>query len=106
MVMDFAALPPEITSTLVWTGPGSAPLMAAATAYANLAAEVSTTATSWESIITTLTTDAWTGGGSSAAAAAAQPIVTYLTDTAAALEQASAAASSSAAAFEAAYAGW
>ncbi|WP_232078822.1 PPE family protein [Mycobacterium florentinum] len=103
--MDFAALPPEITSTLVWTGPGSAPLMAAATAYANLAAEVSTTATSWESIITTLTTDAWTGGGSSAAAAAAQPIVTYLTDTAAALEQASAAASSSAAAFEAAYAG-
>ncbi|WAC92693.1 PPE family protein, SVP subgroup [Mycobacterium sp. Aquia_213] len=103
--MDFAALPPEITSTLVWTGPGSAPLMAAATAYANLAAEVSTTATSWESIITTLTTDAWTGGGSSAAATAAQPIVTYLTDTAAALEQASSAAASSAAAFEAAYAG-
>lgn len=105
MVMDFAALPPEITSTLVWSGPGSAPLMAAATAYANLGAEVSTTATSWESIITTLTTDVWTGGGSSAAATAAQTIVTYLTDAAAALEQAGSAASASAAAFEAAYAG-
>lgn len=105
MVMDFAALPPEITSTLVWSGPGSAPLMAAAAAYANLGAEVSTTATSWESIITTLTTDVWTGAGSSAAAAAAQTIVTYLTDAAAALEQAGSAASASAAAFEAAYAG-
>ncbi|CQD19935.1 PPE family protein [Mycobacterium lentiflavum] len=105
MVMDFAALPPEITSTLVWSGPGSAPLMAAATAYANLAAEVSTTATSWESIISLLTTEAWTGGGSAAAATAAQPIVTYLTDTATALEQASSAAASSAAAFEAAHAG-
>ncbi|MEZ0354105.1 PPE family protein [Mycobacterium sp. pR1184] len=103
--MDFAALPPEITSTLVWSGPGSAPLMAAATAYANLAAEVSTTATSWESIISLLTTEAWTGGGSAAAAAAAQPILTYLTDTATALEQASSAAASSAAAFEAAHAG-
>ena len=105
MVFEFAALPPEITSTLIWTGPGSAPLMAAAGAYANLAAEVSTTATSWESIITSLTTDMWTGGGSSAAAAAAQPIVTYLTDTATALEQASSAATASAAAFEAAHAG-
>ncbi|WAJ44184.1 PPE domain-containing protein [Mycobacterium sp. Aquia_216] len=104
MVFDFAALPPEITSTLVWSGPGSAPLMAAATAYANLAAEVSTTATSWDSIISSLTTDQWTGGGASAAAAAAQPIVTYLTDTATALEQAGSAASASAAAFEAAHA--
>lgn len=104
MVMDFAALPPEITSTLVWTGPGSAPFMAAATAYANLAAEVGTTASSWESIISLLTTEQWTGGGSAAAATAAQPIVTYLTDTAAALEQASSAAASSAAAFEAAHA--
>ncbi|WP_081662337.1 PPE family protein, partial [Mycobacterium simiae] len=104
MVFEFAALPPEITSTLVYSGPGSAPLMAAAGSYANLAAEVSTTATSWESIISLLTTEQWTGGGSAAAAAAAAPIVTYLTETAAALEQASAAASASAAAFEAAHA--
>lgn len=105
MVFDFAAMPPEVTSTLVYTGPGAAPLMAAAASYANLAAEVSSTATQWESIISLLTTESWTGGGSAAAAAAAQPIITYLTETAATLEQASAQATASAAAFEAAYMG-
>lgn len=105
MVFDFAAMPPEITSTLVYAGPGTAPLMAAAAAYANLAAEVSSTATQWESIISLLTTESWTGGGSAAAAAAAQPIITYLTETAATLEQTSAQATASAAAFETAYMG-
>ncbi|MCA2245604.1 PPE family protein [Mycobacterium sp. WUMAC-067] len=104
MVLDFSAIPPEVTSSLMYAGAGSAPLMAAATAYANLAAEVSTTATQWESIISLLTTEQWTGGGSAAAAAAAQPIVTYLTETATTLEQASAQATASAAAYEAAFA--
>ena len=105
MVFDFAAMPPEMTSSLVYAGAGAAPLMAAAAAYANLAAEVSSTATQWESIVSLLTTENWTGGGSAAAAAAAQPIITYLTETAATLEQASAQATASAAAFEAAYMG-
>ena len=35
----------------MYTGRGLGPLMAAAAAYNNLAAEVSTTATQWESII-------------------------------------------------------
>lgn len=104
MVLDFSAMPPEITSSLMYAGAGSAPLMAAATAYANLAAEVSATATQWESIISLLTTEQWTGGGSAAAAAAAQPIVSYLTETATTLEQASAQATASAAAYEAAFA--
>ena len=88
----------------MYTGAGAGPMMAAAASYANLAAEVSTTATQWESIMSTLTTGSWTGGGSAAAAAAAQPIVAYLNETAAALEQASAQATASAAAYEAAYA--
>lgn len=104
MVLSFAAIPPEITSSLIYSGAGAAPLMAAATSYANLAAEVSTTATQWESIIALLTSEQWTGGGSAAAAAAAQPIVTYLTETATTLEQASAQATASAAAFEAVFA--
>lgn len=104
MVLSFAAIPPEITSSLIYSGAGAAPLMAAATAYANLAAEVSTTATQWESIVALLTSEQWTGGGSAAAATAAQPIVTYLTETAATLEQASAQATASAAAFEAVFA--
>ncbi|OBG54523.1 MULTISPECIES: PPE family protein [unclassified Mycobacterium] len=104
MVLDFAAIPPEITSSLMYAGAGAGPLMAAAASYANLAAEVSATATQWESIVSLLTTENWTGGGSAAAAAAAQPIITYLTETATTLEQASAQATASAAAYEAAFA--
>jgi PPE-repeat protein len=103
MAIDFAALPPEITSSLMYSGAGAGPLMAAAAAYANLAAEVSATANQWESIISLLTTEQWTGGGSAAAATAAQPIVSYLTETATTLEQASAQATASAAAYEAAF---
>jgi len=104
MVLDFAAMCPEINSALMYAGAGAGPLMAAATAYNNLAAELSTTATQWESIITALTTEQWTGAGSAAAAAAAQPIVSWLTTTAAAAEQAGAQATASAAAYEAAFA--
>src|ERR1700733_5760571 len=104
MAIDFAALPPEINSTLIYTGPGAVPLMAAATAYANLAAEVSATANQWESIISLLTTEQWKGGGSAAAAAAAQPIVEYLTEPATTVGQAATQATASAAAFETAFA--
>ena len=51
MAFHFAAIPPEINSALMYTGAGSGPLLAASTAWSNLAAELSTTATSWESII-------------------------------------------------------
>ncbi|BBZ51324.1 PPE family protein [Mycobacterium heidelbergense] len=105
MVLDFAALPPEVNSALMYTGAGSGPLMAAATAWSNLAAELSTTATSWESIVGTLTGEQWTGAGSAAAAAAAQPYVSWLSTTATAAEQAATQASASAAAYEAAFTG-
>ncbi len=49
--IEFAAFPPEINSGLLYSGAGSGPLMAAGTAYNNLAAELSTAATSWESIV-------------------------------------------------------
>jgi PPE-repeat protein len=103
-MLDFAALPPEINSGLMYAGAGPGPLMAAAAAWSNLAAELGTTALSWESIITALTTEQWTGGGSAAAAAAAQPIHAWLTTTASAAEQAASQATASAAAYEAAYA--
>lgn len=105
MVLDFAALPPEINSSLMYAGAGSGPLMAAATAWSNLAAELSTTASSWESIVGTLTGEQWTGAGSAAAAAAAAPYISWLTTTSAAAEQAGAQASTAAAAYEAAFAG-
>ncbi|WP_156747906.1 PPE family protein, partial [Mycobacterium sp. E3198] len=105
MVLDFAALPPEINSGLMYAGAGSGPLMAAATAWSNLAAELSTTATSWDSIVGTLTGEQWTGAGSAAAASAAAPYISWLTTTSAAAEQAGAQASAAAAAYEAAFAG-
>ncbi len=105
MVLDFAGIPPEISSALMYTGAGSGPLMAAAAGWSNLAAELSTTATSWESIVGTLTTEQWTGLGSLGAAASAQPIVSWLTNAAAAAEQAATQATSSAAAYEAAFSG-
>ena len=103
MAFDFAALPPEVNSGLMYTGAGSGPLMAAATAWSNLAAELSTTASSWDSVIANLTSQQWTGAGSAAAVAASEPYVSWLTTTAAAAEQAAAQASASAAAYEAAF---
>ena len=103
MAFDFAALPPEANSALMYTGAGSGPMMAAASAWSNLAAELSTTATSWDSIIANLTTG-WTGAGSAAAAAAAQPYVGWLSTTAAAAEQAASQLSASAGAYETAFA--
>jgi PPE-repeat protein len=103
MSFEFAALPPEISSGLMYSGSGSGPLMAAGAAYNNLAAELSTAATSWESIMSTLTTESWTGVGSAAAAAATAPQIAWLGQTAAALEDAGAQAFASAAAYEAAF---
>ena len=63
MVFPFAALPPEVNSAFMYTGAGSGPLLAASTAWSNLAAELSTTATSWDSIIGTLTGEQSDGCG-------------------------------------------
>src|SRR3954447_26531529 len=101
--MSFAAFPPEIISGLLYSGAGAGPLMAAATAWNNLAAELSSTAAQYESIITSLTTEQWTGAGSAAAATAAQPYVSWLNSTAASAETAGAQAMSSAGAYEAAF---
>ena len=103
MVMDFGAIPPDVTSALMYSGAGSGPLMAAAASWSNLAAELSTAAAQWESITTTLTAEHWTGVGSTAAAASAESVVSWLTTAAAAAEHAGVQAASSAAAYEAAF---
>ena len=103
MAFDFAAIPPEITSALVYGGAGAVPLMAAAAAYNNLAAELSSHSDPMGVDHHDADHREWTGAGSAAAAAAAAPIVSWLTTSAAALEQAGAQATASAAAFEVAY---
>ncbi|OBG01476.1 PPE family protein [Mycolicibacter sinensis] len=102
--MDFGALPPEINSGRMYAGAGAAPMMAAAAAWNSLGAELSTTATSYQSAIAALTGEEWQGPASASMAAAVMPYVNWLNTTAAAAEQAAAQATASAAAFEAAFA--
>jgi PPE-repeat protein len=101
--MDFAALPPEINSGRMYAGPGAGPMMAAATAWNNLAAELSSTAAGYESVVSELTGEQWIGPASASMAAAVQPYVAWLNLTAGHAQHAAAQATASAAAFEAAF---
>ncbi|MBO0864417.1 MAG: PPE family protein, partial [Mycobacterium sp.] len=103
--MDFAALPPEINSALMYAGPGAGPLVAASAAWDQLAADLQSTASAYGSVISGLTGGAWQGPSSQAMAAAAAPHVAWLTATAGQAEQASAQAQAAAAAYEAAFMG-
>jgi PPE-repeat protein len=103
MVFDFGALPPEINSGKIYSGPGSAPLLGAATAWDALASELQTTAASYGSTIGELTSS-WQGPSSAAAANAAAPYTAWLTNTAAQAEQTASQAQAAAAAYEAAFA--
>jgi len=103
MVFDFGALPPEINSGKIYAGPGSAPLLAAATAWDALASELQTTAASYGSTIGELTTS-WQGPSSTAAASAAAPYTAWLSNSAVQAEQTASQAQAAAAAYEAAFA--
>jgi PPE-repeat protein len=104
MVFDFAARPPEVNSALIYAGPGSAPMMAAAAGWNNLAAELNTAATSYESVIAELTGGEWLGPASLAMAAAVEPYLAWMNTTATAAERAAAQATASAVAYQNAYA--
>ena len=103
-MLDFGALPPEVNSGRIYSGPGSAPLLAAATAWDALASELQTTAASYASTITELTSSGWQGPSSVAAADAAAPYTAWLSSTAAQAEQTASQAQVAAGAYEAAFA--
>lgn len=103
--MDFALLPPEINSGLMYAGPGSGTLMAASAGWDSLAADLQSTASAYSSLISGLTGGSWQGPASQAMAAAAAPHVAWLTATAGQAQQASAQAQAAAAAYEAAFVG-
>lgn len=102
--MDFAALPPEINSGLMYTGPGSAPMMTAAASWQNLAAEVSSAASDYGAVISGLTTGPWQGPASASMVAAAAPYLAWMSTTAAQAEQAATQAKAAAGAYETAFA--
>jgi PPE-repeat protein len=103
MVFDFAARPPEVNSTLIYSGAGAGPMMAAASTFSSLSSELSTNAAAYESVISQLTGSDWTGPSSTAAAAAAQQSINWLNTTSVQLQEAAAKATASAAAYEAAF---
>jgi PPE-repeat protein len=102
-VLDYGALPPEINSGRMYTGPGSGPLMAAASAWDSVAAELSTAATGYNSVITELTGSPWLGPASRAMMAAVAPYVSWISGAAAQAEEAASQARAAAAAFETAF---
>ncbi len=76
--MDYALLPPEVNSARIYTGPGSAPMLAAATAWDGLAVDLESTAAAYQSAISELTSGPWLGPSSASMAAAATPYVTWM----------------------------
>jgi PPE-repeat protein len=101
--MDFGALPPEINSARMYSGPGSAPMRTASAAWNLLAAELESAATQYQSTIDVLD-DEWLGPTSATMAAAVDPYITWMSTTGAQAEQTAAQASAAASAYEAAYA--
>jgi PPE-repeat protein len=102
--MDFAILPPEINSARMYTGPGSGSLLAAAGSWDSLAAELITTAETYESVVSGLTTLHWRGPASASMTATAAPYVGWLYTTAEQTQQTAMQARAAAAAFEQAFA--
>lgn len=102
--MAFGALPPEIISARMYSGPGSGPMMAAAAAWNGAASELNSTARSYGAVITRLTDEQWMGPASVSMAGAAAPYVAWMNGTAAQAELAGRQAQMAAAAYEQAYA--
>jgi PPE-repeat protein len=102
-VLDFGALPPEINSGRMYSGPGSGPMVVAATAWDALASELSSTATGYGSVVAELTGGQWLGPASKAMANAAAPYVAWLHGAAAQAEHTAAQAKEATAAYELAF---
>lgn len=103
-MLDFGVLPPEITSAQMYSGPGSGPLMVAASAWDTLAAHGSSFAQGYSSALSALEGQHWAGPAAAAMAAAAAPYVQWAASTAVKAERAASQLRAAAAAFEAAHA--
>jgi PPE-repeat protein len=103
-VFDFAALPPEINSGRMYAGPGSESMMVAATAWDELAAELGTAASGFNSVIDDLTSGPWVGPTSAQMVSAVVPYVSWMSTAAAQAEESASQARAAAAAFESAFA--
>jgi PPE-repeat protein len=97
--MDFLALPPEINSARIESGPGSAPLLAASSAWAALSRSLVDASTQMAVSLDSLTS-AWGGSASVTAISALDTYRTWLMETALHAAQVSGAAMMAATAYE------
>lgn len=102
-MFDFAALPPEINSSRMYSGPGSGPMMAAAAAWATVAGQLESVAAAYHSVTSTLSGQQWSGPASAAMAAAATRYMAWASMTAEQAEQTAAQIRAAAAAYETAF---
>jgi PPE-repeat protein len=100
--MSFLVLPPEINSALLSSGAGSSPMLAVASAWDALAAELGAAASSFSSVTSGLTGQAWQGPASAAMSAAAAPYTNFLSAASAQAQGAAGQVRAVAGAFEAA----
>lgn len=98
-----AGLPPEVISGLMYTGPGSGPMLAAAAAWDGLAGELHTTAVGFQSAVSALTAT-WLGPSALAMASASAPYVAWLHASATQAEMVAMQAKAAASAFDTAFA--
>jgi PPE-repeat protein len=101
--MSFMMFPPEVNSALMYAGAGSGPLMAAASAWNELAADLETTANSYQAVIQQLTGGPWLGPSSVQMTSATAPFIAWMQASSVQAAQTSAQASLAAAAYEGAF---
>lgn len=101
--MFYAAFPPEINSGRMYSGAGSQPLLAAATAWNDLARELHSTAEQYAAVITTLTSGPWLGPSALSMAAAVGPYLSWMRTTAAQAAETADQATAALSAYEAAF---
>ena len=102
--MDFGIYPPEINSGRMYAGAGAGPMLTAAQAWEEVAAELHSAANSYQSVVSGLTAGPWLGSSSVSMAAAAASYTSWLTATAAEAEETAAQAKAAAAAYQTAFA--
>ncbi|MGH3969947.1 MAG: PPE family protein [Mycobacterium sp.] len=103
-MLDFGALPPEINSGRIYSGPGSGPMMAVAAAWDALAGQLESVSRGYAAVISGLQGEGWSGSASDAMAGAAAPYVAWVAATGVQAEQAASRARAAAAAYETAFA--
>jgi PPE-repeat protein len=102
--MSFSLFPPEVNSALMFSGAGSGPLLEASTAWSELATDLESTATQYQTLVTNLVTGSWLGPSSAQMAAATAPYIAWLQGTAVTAAQTGVQAQAAATAYQTAYA--